>query len=168
MTFEAKVFQHSRRSSSQSRASSSTTSTVILVLVRRAASSRLRECSIVPEPIIGCWQPEFGARCPASRLRSSSRNAPLSCTAKPWTVDRPRPVPLPSSLVVKNGSVALRRISASMPLTGVANDAGARTAPLEFGIARDLQLIGGDPTEAPPSGMASRALTTRFSTASSI
>ena len=35
----------------------------------------------------------------------SIRSLPPDCWTKPATIDRPRPVPLPASLVVKNGSV---------------------------------------------------------------
>ena len=34
----------------------------------------------------------------------------------PYTVESPRPVPLPGSLVVKNGSNSRKRVSASMPI----------------------------------------------------
>ncbi len=44
-----------------------------------------------------------------------SLSAPPSCTASPWIIERPRPVPLPTALVEKKGSVALARVAASMP-----------------------------------------------------
>ena len=45
-----------------------------------------------------------------------SCSAPPSCTASPCTIDRPRPVPLPSGFDEKNGSIAFFRISGVMPL----------------------------------------------------
>ena len=53
-------------------------------------------------------------RCRA-RLRSSIRNTPPDCWTKPATIDRPRPVPLPAALVVKNGSVTRSISSGGMP-----------------------------------------------------
>ncbi len=44
------------------------------------------------------------------------RVAPPDCAAKPWTIDRPSPVPLPCPLVVKNGSVARFKVASSMPV----------------------------------------------------
>ncbi|MNP53948.1 hypothetical protein D3C76_1484680 [compost metagenome] len=42
-------------------------------------------------------------------------NLPPSCSIKPWTIDNPRPVPLPTPLVVKNGSIAEPSVASSMP-----------------------------------------------------
>ena len=41
---------------------------------------------------------------------------PFDCLAKPYTIDRPSPVPRPTSLVVKNGSNTRWAVSASMPV----------------------------------------------------
>ncbi len=43
-------------------------------------------------------------------------SAPPSCTASPCTIDRPRPVPLPSGFDEKNGSTARFNISGGMPV----------------------------------------------------
>ena len=41
---------------------------------------------------------------------------PPDCTAKPWIIDRPSPVPFPTPLVVKNGSTARASVAESMPI----------------------------------------------------
>ena len=41
---------------------------------------------------------------------------PPDCFMKPKTIERPRPVPLPSTLVVKKGSKILSSTSFSMPV----------------------------------------------------
>ena len=41
---------------------------------------------------------------------------PPDCLTMPNTVERPRPVPLPTSLVVKNGSKILSITSGGMPV----------------------------------------------------
>ena len=41
--------------------------------------------------------------------------APPDCAAKPYAMARPSPVPLPTSLVVKKGSVARASVAASTP-----------------------------------------------------
>jgi len=41
---------------------------------------------------------------------------PPVCLTMPYTVDSPSPVPLPTSLVVKNGSKILSMISVGMPV----------------------------------------------------
>ena len=41
---------------------------------------------------------------------------PPDCFMKPNTIERPRPVPLPCSLVVKNGSKMRVRMSGGMPV----------------------------------------------------
>ncbi len=44
------------------------------------------------------------------------RTCPPDCRAKPYTIDSPRPVPLPIGLVVKNGSKARATTSGVMPV----------------------------------------------------
>ena len=46
----------------------------------------------------------------------SMRICPPDCLTKPYTIDRPSPVPRPSGLVVKNGSKACRITSGVMPV----------------------------------------------------
>ena len=41
---------------------------------------------------------------------------PPDCFTIPYTVARPRPVPFPTSLVVKNGSKMRAWVTASMPI----------------------------------------------------
>ncbi|MNF91998.1 hypothetical protein D3C84_746260 [compost metagenome] len=55
-------------------------------------------CAVVPTPF---W------------LLSIRR--PPNCSASPCTMDNPRPVPLPTPLVVKNGSTAEASVASSMP-----------------------------------------------------
>ena len=45
----------------------------------------------------------------------STRMCPPACSTMPYTVASPRPVPLPTSLVVKNGSKMRARVASSMP-----------------------------------------------------
>lgn len=42
-------------------------------------------------------------------------SAPPDCSITPCTADRPRPVPLPTPLVVKNGALARASVASSMP-----------------------------------------------------
>ncbi|MNV57788.1 hypothetical protein D3C71_1501360 [compost metagenome] len=44
-----------------------------------------------------------------------SMKRPPICSIKPCTIDSPSPVPLPTPLVVKNGSIADASVLASMP-----------------------------------------------------
>src|SRR5690349_13203351 len=46
----------------------------------------------------------------------SSWMSPPLCLTMPYTVERPSPVPLPGSLVVKNGSNTRVRVASSMPV----------------------------------------------------
>ena len=41
---------------------------------------------------------------------------PPDCAVKPCTIERPSPVPLPTPLVVKNGSMAFARVASLMPM----------------------------------------------------
>ena len=43
------------------------------------------------------------------------RKVPPDWTAKPWIIDRPSPVPLPTPLVEKKGSIARFNVVSSMP-----------------------------------------------------
>ena len=45
----------------------------------------------------------------------SMRSWPPDCAARPCTIDKPSPVPLPGPLVVKKGSVAFASVASSMP-----------------------------------------------------
>jgi hypothetical protein len=45
-----------------------------------------------------------------------SRSAPPAWVTRVWAMDRPRPVPLPTGLVVKKGSTARVKVTASMPV----------------------------------------------------
>ena len=51
---------------------------------------------------------------PSPSALSTPMKPPL-CWTTPNTVESPRPVPLPGSLVVKKGSKILDRVAASMP-----------------------------------------------------
>jgi hypothetical protein len=51
---------------------------------------------------------------PCSRMLCTSMAPPASATMA-YTNDRPRPVPRPTSLVVKNGSKMRESVAASMP-----------------------------------------------------
>src|SRR5688500_19790047 len=52
---------------------------------------------------------------PAPGALVTATRPPL-CVTMPYTVDRPRPVPLPGPLVVKNGSNTRACVAASMPV----------------------------------------------------
>ena len=52
------------------------------------------------------------APCPGAL---STAMCPPLCSTMPYTVDSPRPVPLPASLVVKNGSKMRAWVGTSMP-----------------------------------------------------
>jgi hypothetical protein len=84
----------------------------------------------------------------------------------PRTVDSPSPVPLPNSLVVKNGSKIWSSTSGAMPVPvsatvsttyGPGRASGSRRASASPST-RFTAVI----SSRPPSGMASRALTHRF------
>ena len=91
----------------------------------------------------------------------SSRKRPPHCSTMPWTIDRPRPVPLPIPFVVKNGSVARSSVSLSMP-TPWSTTHRRTYSPEGSGSDRQPEM-----TMPPPSGIASRAFTTRLTNASS-
>ena len=70
----------------------------------------------------------------------SSWMLPPCCLTMPWTMASPRPVPLPGSFEVKNGSNACSRVKASMPqpvsetVSSTSGPGGASTA---TGSSRD-------------------------------
>ena len=80
---------------------------------------------------------------------------------------RPRPVPLPASLVVKNGSKMRARISGAMPwpvsLTAQADELAGPGLDDAAGRSRcRAATLSVSSASRPPSGMASRALRHRF------
>ncbi len=104
--------------------------------------------------------------CPSTLLM---RTSPADCLAKPYTIDRPSPVPSPVGLVVKKGSNARETTSGGMPVPvsptlsttycPEAASPGCRApAPLMLALVACTVSV-------PPSGIASRALITRFSNA---
>src|SRR6516162_1445338 len=64
---------------------------------------------------------------------------PWCCLTMPKTVARPRPVPFPSSLVVKNGSKMRARLSGGMPVPVSAwlnqTDANSKPSAPRHGVA---------------------------------
>ena len=51
-----------------------------------------------------------------------SCSVPPNCTASPCTMDSPRPVPFPTCLVEKNGSIARFSVSGDIPVPVSATD----------------------------------------------
>jgi hypothetical protein len=95
---------------------------------------------------------------------------PPDCLATPSTMLRPRPDPLPISLVVKKGSNAFARTSSLMPVPVSLTDTTAyspagksagRSTPLSVALLVSIVNV-------PPRGMASRALMARLSKTSSL
>jgi len=64
---------------------------------------------------------------------------PPDCAAKPKTLERPRPVPRPTSLVVKNGS--LQRFSVEPLWLGVVRQQASQ---VELGGFRGLEVLSLD------------------------
>ena len=94
--------------------------------------------------------------------------APPDWLAKPCTCDRPSPVPLPTGLVVKNGSNTRFITSGDIPepvsmMASATKSPSSRPA-AEPGCSITLRA---DTVMVPPSGMASRALTAILTSASS-
>ena len=93
------------------------------------------------------------------------------CPTIPRTADNPRPVPFPTSFVVKKGSKMRACVAESIPVPvstvsmtyGPAMTSGclAAYAASKFTLAVSMLAL-------PPLGMASRALTTRFNTTCSM
>ena len=63
-----------------------------------------------------CTRQVDGERAARRRPRSRRRSPPPRSVTMPCTSDRPRPVPTPTSLVVKNGSKMRSSTSGAMPL----------------------------------------------------
>src|SRR3984893_11044231 len=81
---------------------------------------------------------------------------------------RPRPLPLPISLVVKKGSTALPRTSSVMPSPLSATEIstyspGRRSGGVSLRLTLAVRIV-----KRPPAGIASRALIARFNKTSSI
>ena len=91
---------------------------------------------------------------------------PPACFTMPYTVARPRPVPLPVSLVVKNGSKIRALVASSMPqpVSVTASIANRRTAAASRSRAYSgsCSTLAVSTVSLPPVGIASRAFTTRF------
>ena len=90
---------------------------------------------------------------------------PPLCLTTPWTTANPRPVPLPTSLVVKNGSKMRDLTSADIPLPVSVNASMTWTrAGIPDECAVGFVQVGRwvSMVNDPPRGMASRALTARF------
>ena len=51
-----------------------------------------------------------------ARLRTSYDMIEADMAARPWAMDRPKPVPFPTPLVEKKGSIARCRVASSMPM----------------------------------------------------
>src|SRR3954447_9254211 len=153
------AFARMRRRTARTGASSSATSTVSLPRVRiavlRSSSSgnslvtgrRMRKV----EPWPSTERTEIAP--PASRTMS-------------WAVARPRPVPLPASLVVKNGSKTRAATSGGMPLPSSVTAIDTYwPAVMPCGRASSGVRSTADVSTImrPPAGIASRALTARLS-----
>src|SRR5208282_3743817 len=106
--------------------------------------------------------------CPGSLWTSIMPPASLTMRC---TVARPRPVPVPGFLVVKNGSNSRARVSASIPQPwSCTASATARREPPASTLPRNFPPDSAPGNSAarvlnrifPPCGMASRAFSTRF------
>ncbi len=101
---------------------------------------------------------------PGSLVTATS---PPDCLANPNTWDRPRPVPLPTSLVVKNGSKMRATTSAGMP----APMSESETAAKGPGALAWPRMDGKRDAAVQPQGqrplavIASRAFTAMFTSA---
>ena len=100
---------------------------------------------------------------------------PPDCLTKPYTIDSPSPVPLPSGLVEKNGSNACSSTSGAMPepvsvtatITYWPGATSCRRAYSSSSVALPASSVSRPPDWPWPS-MASRALIARLSSAFSI
>ena len=97
---------------------------------------------------------------------------PATLRTIPYTVASPRPVPLPSCLVVKNGSKTRARVAASIPTPVSLTESARRSAGTSLWMAAEDSCEGQvgrlDGEAARRAGMASLALTARFMTTCSI
>ena len=93
------------------------------------------------------------------------RTWPPDCRTKPNTWLRPSPVPLPTGLVVKNGSNALAITSGVIP-EPVSETASITYCPLSISASAacwaSISTLLVSISSRPPSGIASRALTARL------
>ena len=89
--------------------------------------------------------------------------APPDWLTMPNTVERPSPVPLPISLVVKNGSKIFWRTSGGMPSpVSVTSIITWSPAGMPAGRSPSTGQLAVRIVRLPPPGIASRALTARF------
>ena len=91
---------------------------------------------------------------------------PPLCFTMPYTVDKPRPVPLPDSFVVKNGSKIRATVAGSIPPPVSRNDS-LTCGPGCAGRCSAANLASRSTSRVsmarvPPVAMASRALTAKF------
>ena len=79
-------------------------------------------------------------------------------------MERPRPVPLPFSLVLKKGSNMRERVSSSIPMPSSLTVSITPACPARSGCTDDQYdlMFVVSIANPPPSGIASRAFTTRF------
>ena len=63
----------------------------------------------------GAFSQAFDASYDELRRLGLNADTDSNCAARPSTMDRPKPVPLPTPLVVKNGSVTRANVASSMP-----------------------------------------------------
>ena len=91
---------------------------------------------------------------------------PSDCLTKPNTWLRPRPVPLPTALVVKNGSKTRSMISGGMPVpvseTAIRTYRPAATSPRSRASKSSSSTFDVSILSSPPFGIASRALIDRL------
>ncbi len=98
---------------------------------------------------------------------------PWCCLTMPYTVARPRPVPFPTSLVVKNGSKMRRRVLRRNAAAGIDRRSGRRIGRFALSECSARRRASTSTVEIliasrPPLGMASRELTARFNSTCSI
>ena len=98
--------------------------------LRTSASSSASSTSLPARSAAATWRPVGRlAWVSASSMRGSSRatvvprawrlrmrTPPPDCLVKPYTIDIPRPLPMPNCLVVKKGSKTRARVLPSMPM----------------------------------------------------
>ena len=87
------------------------------------------------------------------------RASPPDWRAKPYTIDRPSPVPVPSGLVVKNGSNARAATPCAIPVP-VSDTVSATSGPAGRSASPGTTAVS--IVSVPPAGIASCALRHRF------